>query len=129
MGLDNGIIARKSNDEKANNKLLALNTYIYSDGDHEIAYWRKCWNVRKLIFNALGAGYEDEYQILLNREDILKIIRRLKKLNKKTWDERESIWSWEEHKRSHRGNVRRLRRLARLMRKYPDIEVYFYDSY
>ena len=97
MGLDNGIIARKANNENINTKFLALNTYTYSDGSHEIAYWRKCWNVRQLIFNVLGTGYEDEYQILLNREDILEIVRHLKKLNKKTWDEGESIWTWQEH--------------------------------
>ena len=73
MGLDNGIIARKSDNEKINTKLLALNTYTYSDGSHEIAYWRKCWNVRYAIACVLG-GIDDNGETPLMYEDIIAVM-------------------------------------------------------
>ena len=95
----------------------------------EIAYWRKCWNVRDAIADAIG-GIEGNGVTELSREEVLAIIKELKKFNKKNWDNGGgSIWEWPEIKRKHRDCVRRLRRLARLMKRYPDIEVYFYDSY
>lgn len=95
----------------------------------EIAYWRKCWNVRGAIADAIG-GIHDNGVTSLSREDVLAIIKELKKFNKKNWDnDGGSIWEWSEIKKIHRGCLRRLRRLARLMKRYPDIEVYFYDSY
>ena len=133
MGLDNGIIARKSNNEKINNKLLALNTYTYSEGDHEIAYWRKCWNVRGAIADVIGGIY-DNGETPLAYEDIIAVIKQLKWFNKKNWSGDSwydgSIWEWDEIEKSHRDCIKRLQRLARLMKKYPgEIDVYFYDSY
>ena len=133
MGLDNGIIARKSNNEKINAKLLALNTYTYTYGDHEIAYWRKCWNVREAIATTIGGMY-DNGETLLMYEDVVAVIKRLKQFNKKSWSgdswDEGSIWEWDEIKKHHRGCIKRLQHLARLMKRYPDeIEVYFYDSY
>ena len=134
MGLDNGIIARKSDNEKINTKLLALNTFTYSDGSHEIAYWRKCWNVRYAIADVIGGMY-DNGETPLMYEDVIAVIKRLKKFNKKNWDHTScswvgSIWSWDEIKKNHRGCIKRLEKLARLMKEYPgEIDVYFYDSY
>ena len=68
-------------------------------------------------------------------EDIIAVIRRLKKFNKNNWDDTSyawggSIWEWDEIKDSHRGCIKRLEKLARLIKKYPgEIDVYFYDSY
>ena len=133
MGLDNGIIARKTTNEKINNKLLALNTYTYSEGDHEIAYWRKCWNVREAIANAIGGMY-DNGETPMMYEDVVAVIRALKKFNKKNWSDPcwdwGSIWEWSEIKKHHRGCIKRLARLARLMKQHPgEIDIYFYDSY
>jgi hypothetical protein len=133
MGLDNGIIARKSNNEKINAKLLALSTYTYSKGDHEIAYWRKCWNVRGAIANVMGGIYDNEETPLMY-EDVIAVIKRLKQFNEKNWSgdswDDGSIWEWDEIKKNHRGCIKRLQHLARLMKKYPgEIDVYFYDSY
>ena len=133
MGLDNGIIARKSSNEKVNAKLLALNTYTYSEGDHEIAYWRKCWNVRGAIAEVIGGIY-DNGETPLMYEDIIAVIKRLKQFNKKNWSgscwDEGSIWDWDEIKKSHRGCIKRLEKLACLIKKHPgEIDVYFYDSY
>lgn len=133
MGLDNGIVASKSNNEKINAKLLALNTYTYISGNHEIAYWRKCWNVRGAIADVIG-GIDDNGETPLAYEDVIAVIKRLKQFNRKNWlgDSWDggSIWEWDEIKKNHRGCIKRLQHLARLMKRYPDeIEVYFYDSY
>lgn len=131
MGLDNGIIARKTNIIKIDNDLSRLSSYAYSDGDFEIAYWRKCYNVRRSICRALD-GINDNGSTFISREELLTIIKELKKFNRKNWSIggwEGSIWDWSEIKKSHRTSICRLRRLARLMKKYPNIEVYFYDSY
>ena len=67
-------------------------------------------------------------------EDVVAVIRALKKFNKKNWSDPcwdwGSIWEWSEIKKHHRGCIKRLTRLARLMKKHPgEIDVYFYDSY
>jgi hypothetical protein len=133
MGLDNGIIARKTSNEEINAKLLTFNTYTYSDGSHEIAYWRKCWNVRDAIADVIGGIYDND-STPLAYEDVIAVIERLEQFNKENWSgdswDEGSIWEWDEIEESHRGCIERLQHLARLMEKYPDeIEVYFYDSY
>ena len=130
MGLDNGINARRHGYDFIDDALKAISTYQWGDS-FEIAYWRKCWNVRDAIGGAIGGIY-DNGETSLSRGDVLAIIKVLKKFNKKNWDTYGwggSIWEWSEIKKNHRGCIRRLRRLARLMKRYPLIEVYFYDSY
>ena len=54
----------------------------------------------------------------------------LKDLNKKNWFEGgSSIWDWEEIKKSIKGNIKELNKLIKRMKKEPDLEVIFYDSY
>ena len=102
MGLDNGIEIRRN--EKSMNIYDKIQRFESDwDKEHncdfEICYWRKCWQVRNLIFRCLTVG-DNEYEILIKREDIPNIINALESLNKKTWDEDMSIWTWEEQ-RSH----------------------------
>lgn len=128
MGLDNGIIVKKTELTKRLFKVKKNCFYEYID-DFEIAYWRKCWNVRTDIFDITRGWNNDQSYTALDRDDLYNIIKLLKSYNKKTWDSGDSIWTWKEHKRCNRRHIRYLRRLARLMKKYPDLEVYFYDSY
>lgn len=97
-----------------------------------MAYWRKCWNVRDAIGDVID-GFYDNGSTPLTYEDIIATIDRLKRFNKKNWSgdswDNGSIWEWDEIKKNHRGCIKRLQRLARLMKKHPDIVVYFYDSY
>lgn len=131
MGLDNGIMIGRSN---------ALPQCILQSFDEEwrtrggfdleVAYWRKCWGVRRIIYNVLGQPFENDSMILINRNDVLAVIRALKTLNKKNWyEEGSEYWSWDEYKNTHRWSLRRLKKLARIMYQYPHIHVYFYDSY
>lgn len=131
MGLDNGImVCRKDN-------LPFGIRHLDYDGwrkehhlDIEIAYWRKCWGIRRTILDILGVSSEDDSEFEMNGCEVLAVIRALKTINKKNWEERAGdYWTWEEYKNTHRWNIRRLKRLARIMRRHPDLEVYFYDSY
>jgi hypothetical protein len=130
MGLDNGICARKTGAIDIDRKLEKLSTYQW-EGSYDIAYWRKCWNVRDAIGNALGSFYDNGITDI-GRDEVLAIIKELKKFNRKNWSDGApwgSIWEWEEIKQSHRDCIRRLKKLTRLMKKYPALTAYFYDSY
>ena len=107
----------------------AISIYEYKD-ELEVAYWRKCWQVRRAIFDALGQPDENDSVILMDRDDVVNVINALKKFNKKTWYIYDPpYWEWKEYKINHKHNIKRLKRLARLMKKYPDLIVEFYDSY
>lgn len=97
--------------------------------DLEVAYWRKCWGVRSLIYDAIGVKPCNDSEILLTRNNIINIIKTLKTLNKHNWaDLGNQYWEWNEYKHNHKSNIRNLKRLAKIM-KHNDIQVIFYDSY
>ena len=58
MGLDNGIIVKKTELTKRLFKVKKNCLDEYTD-DFEIAYWRKCWNVRDNIFT-ITRGWNNE---------------------------------------------------------------------
>ena len=128
MGLDNGITIKKKDLPKQFNRLSIEG--LDHGSEIEVAYWRKCWQVRRLIYEAINMPDESESVVRLSREDILAIIKALTKNIKRKWYEYDTpYWEWSEYKANHRDNIRRLRRLARLMRKCADVIVEFYDSY
>lgn len=133
MGLDNGIeIKRKDNlpncvlcfDEEWTKK------YGY---DLEVAYWRKCWNVRAIIFDVLQRGDSNGSIIEITHEELQEIIRRLEEelhyfnfINEE-WGG--CIWTWNEFRSIQKQNIKNLKKLEKMMRRYPDIVPFFYDSY
>ena len=130
MGLDNGISIRR---ESAPAEALAIfddeisKKHGYSP---DVAYWRKCWNVRNIIFEILYIEDFNDSQTTMGVEDVKRVIAELRKLNRKNYCDRgDCIWDWDEFKQSNRRNIKNLRKLVRLMRKYPAMEVYFYDSW
>ena len=128
MGLDNGIWVRRI-DGLPKRVIKAVSIYDYKD-ELEVAYWRKCWQVRRLIYEAINMPAENDSIVKLSREDVLAIIKTLTKNIKQKWYEYGSpYWEWDEYKINHKHNIKRLKRLARLMKKYPDLIVEFYDSY
>ena len=112
MGLDNGIIIK------------------YKNGiEEEICYWRKCWNIRKLIFDCIDSN-EMLFEYSLSLDDLVDIYNALKTLNKENWSENGgSIWEWEEIRKGLKRDIKTLNKLIKRMKKEPDLEVIFYDSY
>lgn len=133
MGLDNGIeIRRRSN---LPNCVLCFDRewtkkYGY---DLEVAYWRKCWNVRAIIFDVLQRGDSNGSIIEITHEELQEIIRRLEEelhyfnfINEE-WGG--CIWTWNEFRGIQKQNIKNLKKLEKMMRRYPDIVPFFYDSY
>ena len=130
MGLDNGIcIKRNELSMKIYDKLSCFE-FPWDDKhrfDFEIAYWRKCWNVREMIADCLGYGFDNE-DVTLDAKDILNIIDGLEAYDETTWNAGASIWSWEEAEDNIQQCIHGLKYLAGLMDEYK-LDVYFYDSY
>lgn len=134
MGLDNGVCVRRT---ESSNKIKELKKFEHIwDTEHkydfEICYWRKCWNVRGEILHALGAYSDNDYEAPISLLTIDSVIKALKSFNAENWDDNGpggSIWTWEEQKPHIKRHIRNLKYIKRLMKKYPNLEVYFYDSY
>lgn len=132
MGLDNGIEIKRRAD-------LPTFAFTYFDEEYraehnydlEVAYWRKCWNIRSIIMDILKVRENNNSYTTMTIDDVDAVITALCKINKKNWLDRGStIWDWKEFKGIQRRNIRNLRRLRRMMRKKPEVfEVYFYDSW
>lgn len=132
MGLDNGILVY------SNKVIPELSKYtddfrIFDDHGrivYDLCYWRKCWNIRKLILSdVLKWSGCDKFEFALTEEHIKEIIKVLSGLNKKNWnDAGGSIWEFGEQRGHIKRHIKALRTLLKVMRKH-EIEVWFYDSY
>ena len=133
MSLDNGIVIRRK-DNLPNCVLCFDEEWRKKHGyDLEVAYWRKCWNVRYVIFDVLRRGDDNDSVIDITREELVEIIHRLESdINYFDFLEGGSyscIWDWNTLRRIQKRNIKNLKKLARMMKRHPEIEVYFYDSY
>ena len=131
MGLDNSIEIKRTSYTDSISELRQFN--LDWDNKHEydfsVCYWRKCWNIRNGILDILGDRFSDQWRFHLNTENIDKIIAFLKSLNKHNWnDDGGSIWTWEEYKNHIKDDIKKLKMLRKLMKKY-DLKVVFIDSY
>lgn len=134
MGLDNGIVIRHRE-----GRIIFIPKkcygYKYSLGDnphYEIAYWRKCWGIRNAIIKMfVDETWYDSYDIVLDRDDIKKLIGLMKKFTKRMyWDEHaDSIWAYDEFKNHQKRIVKNLKWLYWYMGRDPEVEAHFYDSY
>ena len=85
MGLDNGICIKRN---EYSNKIKILSKYEESYDtrkiyDFDICYWRKCWNVRRDIFQVINAEEDSMYHFNLDIYDIKEILKVLKSYNEK----------------------------------------------
>ena len=130
MGLDNWIsIKHNENTPKCVARCFKKS---YDGYEYEVAYWRKCWNVREIIFRTVERYTEEnrECEITLTRDDVVKIIKKLQSLTEDTYNSRGGcIWGWKDFRRINRRNIRALKKLSWIMLWHWDLEVYFYDSY
>ena len=124
MGLDNGIEIRRTND-------LPPCTSIFDNGyGIEVAYWRKCWNVRHIIYTIIDEPSDNDFEYELNLDQIHAIIKALRTFNSKNYqDYGGCIWEWDDFKRINRRNIHALKKLTKMMKQYPSIIPVFYDSY
>ena len=131
MGLDNGLCIRRNEASMSiYDKLKCFESKSAKEyqWDFEVCYWRKCWNIRNLIFGCIGSC-ENDGEVPIKREDIPNIIEILKSLNSKNcYDYGSSIWEYEDQKPHIKRQIKNLKKVYKLMGKY-DLEVYFYDSY
>lgn len=130
MGLDNGIIIRRSTAPECASKMFHEKTWQKINSYIDVAYWRKCWNVRNIIFDLLYIEYFNDSETAMTKKDVKRVIAELKKLNSKNFCDRgDCAWEWKDFKRSNHRNIKALKQLVRLMKKCPTMEVYFYDSW
>ena len=75
MGLDNGICIKRKTASK--DALLQFDEEWRSRNDYdlEVAYWRKCWNVRDIILCALNVWQDNDSQTTMTVEDVENIIK------------------------------------------------------
>ena len=78
MGLDNGIYIKKKGEEEK----IKFSGKSFFWGD-EVAYWRKCYGIRRIILNTLGGEINGEYKYPINRTQLKELIKELKKFNTK----------------------------------------------
>ena len=132
MGLDNGIEIRRRPD------LPTAVLRIFDDKewrirhncDIEVAYWRKCWNVRDAIFSVLDIKKQNDSVTPMTAEDVEQVIVRLKQFTRDNYNCcGGAVWDWIDFKKINKRNISRLKKLLRLMKKYNNIEVVFYDSW
>lgn len=142
MGLDNGIIIKgKTFDgQKFVREFFDMckpDADVEFDGSRELAYWRKCWNIRHSILGLpFAEGYNGEGgDIRIFISDIPSIVEALKYyLNESHWNENGgSIWEWYVALRNIADVIWILIMLAGEIEESgiedPDIDIFFYDSY
>lgn len=128
MGLDNGIYVVRNDYSEKVPFLSAFREPFDENNEYPftICYWRKCWGLREDIFRIVE-NTEDCGDTELSIYDILAIKNLLTTYNEYNWEE--SIWEWEEICDTIQYQISHLQLLYDLMLAYPDLEVYFYDSY
>jgi len=126
VGLDNGIVAN----HVALKDIPAFVVLRDKDEPITVAYWRKCWGIRRDILWLLS-GNDQDHNTPVEAEDIPAIVRILEKfLSKEYWDENaESIWEFDEYVDNLIQQIINLKWLYSYMQEHPEVECYFYDSY
>lgn len=139
MGLENGLVVRAKSykgdkfleDFASKYQNFEFDTY---DSGYELAYWRKCSNVRNVFMNAFEQ-IEDGNGGILNIADLYTIKQiMISFLSKRKWNENGgSIWSWEQSLSNTAKIIYLVTELIEDINNVgitdDDIEIEFYDSY
>ena len=146
MGLDNGIMLKIKNKEKFGDTTKLYSMFGWTnEGEYELLYWRKCWNVRREISEVLADAYNngnaehDKYfddginDYIFNLKAFKDILVRLRKIYKKSWWEEndDSIWEWSECGDNYKSWLIKAWKVFDVL-KDKDADSYelsFYDSY
>ena len=130
MGLDNGVFIKNYTRVQLPKSFRYPFEKDYAPNEVEICYWRKCWGLRNEFLNTCFPRRSNE-EVYFNLgvkevEDLLYIITYFLK-HPKSWDN--SIWTFEEIKSNLKEQKHNLKVLIKWMKKNPEAEVVFYDSY
>ena len=129
IGLDNGIVLNKPTSVIP--FYVKVDDWVPSQNSVEICYWRKCWGIRNKILCLFPEAEPNDSCINLTPEHIRairKIIRFF--MNRKKWEEDGmSIWTYSEIRPRLFKHWFALLWLEHYLKKNPDAEAYFYDSW
>ena len=130
MGLDNGIYIKGYR-----KKPFYVKDDLYDQSNQiDLAYWRKYWGLRNDIINIIYENYYvNDSEVLLSESQIKKIRNLIMEItfSKKRYLESCSGY-WDYNIYSVLRGIRQMINLtwaARQVRKNPEVEVFWYDSY
>ena len=130
MGLDNGIYIKGYR-----KKPFYVKDDLYDQSNQiDLAYWRKYWGLRNDIINIrYEKYYGNDSEVLLSENQIKKIRNLIMEI---TFSKKRYLEScggyWDYNIYSVLRGIRQMINLtwaARQVRKNPEIEVFWYDSY
>ena len=130
MGLDNGIYIKGYR-----KKPFYVKDDLYDQSNQiDLAYWRKYWGLRNDIINIIYENYYGNGSEVLLSENQIKKIRNL--IMEITFSKKRYLEScsgyWDYNIYSVLRGIRQMINLtwaARQVRKNPEVEVFWYDSY
>ena len=132
IGLDNGVFIKGYTRVQLPKSFRYPFEKDYESDKVDICYWRKAWNIRNWFLNECFPKREiNDYYFNLGIKEVetlRKIITYYLK-HSKEWNETSSIWTFEEIKSNLKEQKYNLKVLIKWMKKNPDAEVIFYDSY
>lgn len=140
MGLDNGIMLKRQKPNKFLERIFledfkeCLDERDKGLWEIEICYWRKCWNVRRYVFDYIikvDPNDTEELQFPLTARDVWKIRKQVKYWLTHGDEWVDSFWDFEDFKANLEHQYKYLFRLWLWMKFHPKdkTSVYFYDSY
>lgn len=130
MGLDNGIYIKGYK-----KKPFYVKDDFYDQSNQiDLAYWRKYWGLRNDIINIIYENYYgNDSEVLLSENQIKKIRNLIMEI---TFSKKKYLEScggyWDYNIYSVLQGIRQMINLtwaARQVRKNPEVEVFWYDSY
>ena len=130
MGLDNGIYIKGYR-----KKPFYVKDDLYDQSNQiDLAYWRKYWGLRNDIINIIYENYYgNDSEVLLSENQIKKIRNLIMEI---TFSKKKYLEScggyWDYNIYSVLRGIRQMINLtwaARQVRKNPEVEVFWYDSY
>ena len=130
MGLDNGIYIKNYK-----HKPFYVKEQLYKEKNHiNLAYWRRYWGLRSDMIDIVCADYEgNDLKVLLSAKQIKEMRALIWKI---TFSKKKYLEAcnddWEYNKYSIFRGIRQIINLtwaARQVKKDPQVEVFWYDSY
>lgn len=137
MGLDNGIVVEGVPKEKIDSRYVIFENELTEDfPSFHICYWRKCWNIRQLIFDCMDIDEREtnDCDFILEKHELAKIVEVLIEFSELSEEEYElyyanDIWGYDTMISKTKTDIDALMWLVDLYDECPNIKVIFYDSY